>query len=520
MKNFKFFLLTILSSAVLLTSCGDDDSSTPTITVSGVVSDDAGNLLEGATVAASNDDTKSTTTAADGTFTVDVPEGTVTVSKDGYETATEATAATITVTLNRGAGAFFAASFEANGNSVVDPTFATNSIQPTADLGALAPYTGNFTTVNYKGAVDPTGTPWYAGWSFYDRLLNGETNSAPMTLGNIVEVTDADIANSGSTSITWTNDNTYVLNGFVFINDGQTLNIEAGTIIQGKSGEAENASALIVARGGKINAMGTADNPIIFTFEGDEGNTAANVRGQWGGLILLGYASLNSNPGESAIEGIPTNESRGLYGGSDDTDNSGVLNYVSIRHGGTLIGGDNEINGLTFGGVGNGTTVANVEIIGNKDDGIEWFGGTVTGKNLIAAYCADDGLDYDEGYRGGNQFIVVHQDPAAGAADRGGEHDGGTDPETATPFATPVFFNVTSVGNPDSRALTFRDNAGGEYHNSIFVNYSRGVDIEDLEGQDQDSYKQFQDGLLNLSNNVFFNIGDGDRADAIFKVSN
>jgi hypothetical protein len=266
--------------------------------------------------------------------------------------------------------------------------------------------------------------------------------------------------------------------------------------------------------------MGTADAPVIFTYEGDMGNTPATLRGQWGGLIILGNSSLNSNPGESAIEGIPTNEPRGLYGGNIEDENSGVLNYVSIRHGGTLIGGDNEINGLTLGGVGSGTTIEYVEIIGNKDDGIEWFGGTVKGRYLISAFCADDGLDYDEGYRGGNQFVIVHQDPAADAADRGGEHDGGTDPETGTPFATPTFVNVTSVGNPDSRALTFRDNAGGKYQNSIFVNYGRGVDIENLEGQDQDSFKQWEDGLLELSNNVFFNIGAGDRAEETFKVSN
>jgi len=234
----------------------------------------------------------------------------------------------------------------------------------------------------------------------------------------------------------------------------------------------------------------------------------------------LGRASLNSSPGESAIEGIPTNEPRGLYGGTINDDNSGVLNYVSIRHGGTLIGGDNEINGLTLGGVGSGTTIEYVEVIGNKDDGIEWFGGTANGRYLISAFCADDGLDYDEGYRGNNQFVVVHQDPAADAADRGGEHDGGTDPETGTPFATPIFANVTSIGNSGSRTITFRDNAGGEYHNSIFSGYGRGIDIEDLEGQDQDSYKQWEDGNLKLQNNVFSNIGAGSKAENIFKVSN
>ena len=525
MKNLKFIFLALFALTIgSLTSCGSDDDMPnlgEIITVTGTVSDDAGDVLANVTVSSVGDESKTTSTAADGTYTISVGrEDQLTFSKNGYSTVVLSVTESLNAVLERGSGAFFAASFEAEGNIVIDPLFTTGTIQPTANLGLPGIFPADLVTVNYKGAVNPVGSPWYSGWSFYSRLINGQTTSAVLDLKPTEIITDATIQNSGSTSITWTNDKTYILEGLVFINDGQTLNIEEGTIIQGKPGEAENASALIVARGGKINAMGTADLPIIFTFEGDNGGTDATTRGQWGGLILLGKASLNSNPGESAIEGIPTNETRGLYGGNQDDDNSGVLQYVSIRHGGTLIGADNEINGLTLGGVGSSTSISYVEVIGNKDDGIEWFGGTVNAKYLIAAYCADDALDYDEGYRGRNQFVVVHQDPAASAADRGGEHDGGTDPETGTPYATPVFYNVTSIGNPATRAITFRDNAGGEYHNSIFVGYNRGIDIEDLEGQDQDSYKQWQDGLLKLSNNVFFNIGVGDRADVIFTVTN
>ena len=288
---------------------------------------------------------------------------------------------------------------------------------------------------------------------------------------------------------------------------------------RGKSGEGSSASALIIARGAKIKAAGTATEPIVFTFEGDTGNTNPSTRGQWGGLIILGKASLNSLPGETAIEGIPTTELRGLYGGTEDNDNSGILSYVSIRHGGTNIGADNEINGLTLGGVGSGTTIDYVEIVSNKDDGIEWFGGTVTGSHLLSVYCADDGLDYDEGYRGANQFVIVHQDPSDGNADRGGEHDGGTDPETGAPYATPVFYNVTSIGNAASRALTFRDNAGGEYHNSIFSGYARGVDIEFLKDQEQHSYEQFDSGILKLENNIFTGIDAGTAGADLFKVT-
>ncbi len=413
----------------------------------------------------------------------------------------------------------FADYFTTAGNSVADPSFEANSVKPTGNLGTnLSTTPAGMQNASYKGAVDPnSATPWYEGWSAYSSIIKGN-NTPTITTGNEIVITDADMLAAGNT-VNWTKNNTYILDGFVFVNDGQTLNIQAGTIIQGKPGEGSEASALIVARGGKIEAVGSETEPIIFTFQGDLGGTAPTVRGQWGGLIVLGNASLNSSPGSTAVEGIPTTESRGLYGGTDDLDNSGTIKYVSIRHGGTNIGADNEINGLTLGGVGSGTTIEYVEILANKDDGVEWFGGTVTANHLISAYCADDGLDYDEGFRGLNQFVIVHQDPSDGNADRGGEHDGGTDPETGTPYATPIFFNVTSVGNPGSRAITFRDNAGGEYHNSIFINFDKGIDIEYLKGQDQDTYKQFDDERLKLENNVFYNITAGDKAENLFKVS-
>ncbi|GIR12985.1 MAG: hypothetical protein CM15mP23_15600 [Cryomorphaceae bacterium] len=129
----------------------------------------------------------------------------------------------------------------------------------------------------------------------------------------------------------------------------------------------------------------------------------------------------------SSIEGIPTNVPFGQYGGNNDADNSGVITYVSIRHGGTEIGAGNEINGFTLGGVGSGTTINNVEVIANADDGIEFFGGTVSIQNAMVAGVGDDSYDYDEGWRGqlnSNWVAVASSDDG----DRGGEHDGGTDP--------------------------------------------------------------------------------------------
>ena len=337
-----------------------------------------------------------------------------------------------------------------------------------------------------------------------------------------VEVTDR---GEGTGTITWESSKVYVLNGIVFVNSGSTLTIQPGTVVKGRSGQGEDASALVVARGGNINACGTAAEPIIFTAEADNlnGNIPTMTRGLWGGVIILGHAGLNSSPGETAIEGIPTSESRGLYGGSDNNDNSGSLCYVSIRHGGTDIGAGNEINGLTLGGVGSATTLHHIEVISNADDGVEFFGGMPNTKHMLVAFCGDDSYDYDEGFRGNGQFWVVVQDPNDG--DRGGEHDGGTDPETGTPYATPTVYNATFVGRgigAGKRVITMRDNAGGFYHNSIFANQEKGIDIEILSGT-QDSYKQFADGNLAFAGNVFYDVavaGTGATAGDLFKISN
>ncbi len=522
MKKNLLFLLGLVLSISLFTSCGDDDTSV-IVSISGTVTDDTGAALEGVSVSEKGG-ASSSTTSATGEYTIDVADNaTLIFSKEGYSNTEVAvsTGTIIDVVVNRSPAILFGLYFEEAGNQSIDPgiDLGAASIRTNANLGALSTPAGVFETVDYKGAVSPTDMVWYAGWTSYENILSGGKTKS-FTQGTLVNITDADIKAAGN-DINWTKDNTYVLDGFVFVNDGQTLNIEAGTVIKGKAGETDNASALIIAQGGKIMAEGTATDPIVFTFEGDSGTgQEPSLQGQWGGLILLGKASLNSTPGVSAIEGIPTNEPRGSYGGSDDADNSGVIKYVSIRHGGTNIGEDNEINGLTLGGVGTGTTIDYVEVVANRDDGFEWFGGTVNGKHLLSIFCGDDALDYDEGYRGQNQFVINHQNPDADAADRGGEHDGGTNPEAATPYATPIFANVTSIGNSGSRALTFRDNAGGEYHNSIFINYGRGVDIEDLDDQAEDSYKQWQDANLKLQNNVFYNIGAGETGTALFTITN
>ncbi|MFA8450399.1 MAG: hypothetical protein ACEPOW_06875 [Bacteroidales bacterium] len=350
--------------------------------------------------------------------------------------------------------------------------------------------------------------------------------------GEIVEktITIKDFG-KGIGSIILKKEYTYILDGLVFVNNNQNLNIEAGTIIKGKSGQERDASALIVARGGKIFAEGTSTNPIIFCSESDNThydhikkqiiqgtNIPYNSRGLWGGIIILGKGKTNNATTEKSIEGIPTEESRGKYGGNNDNDNSGIIKYVSIRNGGTDIGQGNEINGLTMGAVGSKTIIDYVEVIGNKDDGFEWFGGTVNCKHLISAYNGDDSYDYDESFRGYGQFWIAIQGENIG--ERIGEHDGAPkDNRLGKPYAIPHIYNVTYIGGGnDSDLILFRDNAGGFYHNSIFMNKNSGIKIEWIK-DNPCSYQMFEEGNLAFSNNIFWNVANNDKA-KIFAISN
>lgn len=330
-----------------------------------------------------------------------------------------------------------------------------------------------------------------------------------------ITVTDSDVEGD----VVWTADDTYLLDGFVFVEDGSSLTIEAGTVIKGMPGSGEDASALIVARGGKIFAEGTATDPIIFTAETDDlsatDDLPLSARGLWGGVILLGDAPVNEPGGEAHIEGIPESEPRGSYGGTNADHSAGIFRYVSIRHGGSNIGAGNEINGLTFGGVGSGTTVEYVEVYNNQDDGFEWFGGTVDTRFLVSAFNGDDSFDYDQGFDGKGQFWFTIQPAENGQGNRAGEHDGGDSQEDATPFATPEIYNVTyigggaSSGDPDNQAFNVRDNAGGHYANSIFTDFGNtGIEVEDLESG-ADSRQRLDQGDLTFQNNLWYGFGAG-----------
>lgn len=301
-----------------------------------------------------------------------------------------------------------------------------------------------------------------------------------------VSTTDSNIITANTT---WTADQVQVLNGRVVVAAGATLTIEPGTIIKAEPGTEANASALVIAKGGKIDAQGTAQLPIIFTAKADaitpadvaagnlKGSLTSTDNGYWGGLIVLGDApvSVKGDLTSAQIEGIPATDANGSYGGNNVSDNSGVIKYVSVRHGGVNIGANNEINGITFGGVGNGTVVENVEIIGNQDDGIEFFGGSVNVTNAVVWNNGDDGMDTDQDWTGTvNNFYVI---TSAGHAF---ELDG---PEgTQASAGNFNFRNGTVIASADGRQvdklIDIDPNTNGTLENIQFLNVESNQFIE------------------------------------------
>lgn len=250
---------------------------------------------------------------------------------------------------------------------------------------------------------------------------------------------------------------TYLLKGWVYIASGAELTIEPGTIIKG---DKETQAALIAERGGKLIAQGTATAPIVFTSEAAKGSRKP---GDWGGVILCGNAVNNQT--EQQIEGGP----RTKHGGSDDTDNSGILSYVRIEFAGYPFKADKEINGLTLGSVGSGTQIDHVQVSYSNDDSFEWFGGTVSCKYLIAYKGWDDDFDTDNGFSGNVQFALAVRDSkiADTSQSNGFESDNNADGSTSTPFTSAVFSNVTFIG-PKAVDASFVNSTdyitGGDYY--------------------------------------------------------
>ncbi len=301
-------------------------------------------------------------------------------------------------------------------------------------------------------------------------------------------------------------DTIYELDGYVIFNGGATLRIEPGTIIKAHTGTGTDATVLVIARGSKIEAVGNANNPIIFTSVEDNievgqkfgTNLGKDDISLWGGVIILGNAKISAQDGdtETQIEGLPANSTFGLYGGTNDADDSGELRYVSIRHTGTSIALDNELQGLTLGGVGTGTQINYVESYASFDDGIEIFGGAVNLNHVVVAYANDDALDFDQNYSGTvNNFYVIHEGGSAGNS--AFEFDG---PEAAT-YTTGMYTvsngTVKSVGG-NGRAATLKSNSQGTIQDCAFIGFTSWVTVEG-----GDANTNYLDGDLEIINCQF-----------------
>ena len=329
--------------------------------------------------------------------------------KEDYATPTVTAPASQTVEVGKSVDITF--SFTAEGGyskAVVTATNGTAAIKTDGSAGAT---TGSivvtFTaeTITGAGSVNIT-------------LTDGEAQMSTATaVLDVIGVPTVSVAHNIEANTTWETGKIYVLEGRITVVSGITLTIEPGVVVKGREGSGSNATALLIARGGKLMAEGTAEAPIIFTSIADQilpgqiasPNLDATINGLWGGLIILGNAPISADAVSVGIEGIPASDLNGLYGGTESADNSGTIKYISIRHGGANIGEGNEINGLTLGGVGSGTVIENIEIIANQDDGVEFFGGTVSVKNAVFLNIGDDAVDTDQSWAGTiDNFAIIN----------------------------------------------------------------------------------------------------------------
>ena len=344
------------------------------------------------------------------------------------------------------------------------------------------------------------------------------------------------VADDITANTTWNSGSVVLLDGLIYVRPGVTLIIQPGVIVKGKAAPSGStgdlASGLVVMQGGRLVADGQANQPIIFTAEadnvGDRFDLDETNRGLWGGVILLGRAT--NNRGIRNVEGIPTSTDTryGCDGATivcDDNDDSGVLRFVSIRHGGFGFEPDSEINGLTMGAVGRGTVIDHVEVFANSDDSYEWFGGTVDTRHLVAAYSGDDEFDWDTGFTGRGQWWFSIK-ASTGETGRCFESDGAASPFTATPLSNPTITNVTCIGagaagtpggsEAGSPALLFRENTQGKLYNSVITDWNNlGLQIEDTGDPLTSSRARFDDGALDLRTNLWFGFGAGNSFGAL-----
>lgn len=339
-------------------------------------------------------------------------------------------------------------------------------------------------TTTYRGAFAPAPT---AMWT--DNWANFDPQNAVYPTPNV------DVTANITTDTRWTAGNTYYLKNQIYVKNNATLTIEPGVVVRGDAAAA--GAGLFITKGAKLIAEGTATSPIVFTSDKAVGS---RTKGDWGGIVLLGKGALNINNGVNNIEGIAASADTQFGGGTtpDNTDNSGILKYVRIEFAGYVYAQNQEINGLTFGAVGSGTTVDYVQVSHCNDDSFEWFGGAVNCKHLVAFRGLDDDFDVDNGFSGKVQFCLAVRDPNVADAptvstSEGFESDNNNAGDNATPFTTTVFSNCTLIGpsyratlpnggtmptGAYKRAARLRKNTKMSIYNSIFMDYPEGLHID------------------------------------------
>ncbi len=333
--------------------------------------------------------------------------------------------------------------------------------------------------------------------SINDTFDNRSTSAADYSQSSLpVVAVTADI----TASTTWTSGNVYELSGIITVRNGATLTIQAGTYIKSSVNVPGTANGvLVIAKDGVINAAGTSTNPIVFTSRNLLDGNASTVGkpGDFGGVIILGDATINLPSRDKLIEGLP-DQAKFHYGGTDDTDNRGTFKYVRIEFAGFQLAPNIEVNGLTLGGVGSGTTIDHVQTSYGLDDGFEFFGGKVSPKYLVSLAADDDQFDFDNGYTGSIQYAIAVADAysthssSSGSSDSNGmESDNNAPAEDATfsltPKTHPVLSNFSIVGTSAaalSPAITapgfkygIRERRGSEItlNNSLITGYPSGL---------------------------------------------
>ena len=337
---------------------------------------------------------------------------------------------------------------------------------------------------NYDAnAKNDDGSCMYAPYETGDTTINGEAGKY------ITGVIDE--------NFTMDNLQPWFLLGKTWVSNGATLTIEEGATVKGFDNGATPAY-LAIQQGAKINANGTAQNPIVLT-----SGQATPAAGDWGGIILNGYGILNV--GQTA-EG---EGNTGTYGGNDNTDNSGTLRYVRVEYAGRLLSTDNEMNGFSFNGVGSATTLEYLQAYEGADDGFEWFGGAAQVKYAVSTKNADDSFDWTHGWQGKLQFAVVDQQ---GFGDKGFECDNLEANFAATPISNPMVSNVTVIGTSnDGGGVRLRHGTKGMLHNFIVTGYTNEfgarIDSTNSGAADPAGATYVKDMSLMFANSVVFGNG-------------